>query len=261
MAERVDIGGAVLYCGDNLEIMADLCGLDAHAMIMDPPYCSGAATEAGKGSVTHQGLRSETMRSGRFEWFDADNMTTSGLCELLRLVCVRASDVLLPSGSILSFCDWRMLTSIAPAMESAGWRQRNLIAWDKGSFGCGTGFRPSHEMIIHLTKRSPEFYSASVGNVLRHRRPGDIRVHPTQKPVELMGDLIEVVSPVGGTVIDPFMGSASTGVACLRLGRKFVGIERSAKHFEAACLRIESAESQGSLLAAMVSSPIQEVLI
>ncbi len=240
------IGDATLWCGDNIEIMASMKGLDAHAMITDPPYCSGAATEAGKGSATHQGLRSETIRSGRFEWFSADNMTTSGLCELLRLMCVRASDLLCPTGSILSFCDWRMVTSLAPSMESAGWRQRNLIIWDKGNFGCGTGFRPRHEMIIHLTKRAPKFYSASFGNVLNYSRPGD-REHPTQKPVELISDMIEVVSPAGGTIIDPFMGSGTAGVACAKMGRKFVGIEIDPKHFDTACRRVEAEQSRPGL--------------
>ena len=241
--DRCQIGGATLYLGDCLEIMATLPEVDA--VVTDPPYCSGAATEAGRGSATHQGLRSETMRKGRFAWFGADNMTTAGLCELLRSMCVRAPVV--ECGSVLTFCDWRMVTMLAPAMESAGWRLRNLIVWDKGHFGAGTGFRPRHELIIHLTRRSPVFHSASHGNVLTHRRIKSDRVHPTQKPVGLICQLIEVVSPPGGTVLDPFMGSGTTGVACARKGRKFVGIEVEPKYFELACSRIEMALKQADL--------------
>jgi site-specific DNA-methyltransferase (adenine-specific) len=232
------IGDCRLILGDCLEVME---GLDhADSVITDPPYCSGAATEAGRGSATHQGLRSETMKSGRFKWFDSDNMTTAGLCELLRAMCVRAP--IPDGGSILAFCDWRMVTMLGPAMESAGYRLRNLVVWDKGHFGAGTGFRPRHELILHLSKRSPDFYSASVANVIQCPRvTRDDREHPTQKPVALMSELIAVVTPEGGTVLDPFMGSASTAVAAYALGRKFIGIERSPHHFDAACRRVEEA--------------------
>jgi site-specific DNA-methyltransferase (adenine-specific) len=251
------IQDATLYLGDCLEILPTLGPVDA--VITDPPYCSGAATEAGRGSATHQGLRSETMRSGRFQWFGADNMTTAGLCELLRSMCVRAP--VHESGSILSFCDWRMVTMLAPAMESAGWRLRNLLIWDKGHFGAGTGFRPRHEMVIHLTKRAPVFHSASLGNVLPHSRVGADREHPTEKPVELIEDMLRVVSPDGGAVLDPFMGSGTTGVACAKLGRKFIGVEIDPRYFEIACRRIEEAYRQPDLFIAAQPKPVQESLV
>ena len=255
---RVDhIGDATLYLGDCLEILPTLGKVDA--VVTDPPYCSGAATEAGRGGATHQGLRSETMRSGRFHWFRADNMTTAGLCELLRSMCVRAP--VAEDGHILAFCDWRMVTMLGPAMESAGWRLRNLVVWNKGHFGAGTGFRPQHEMIIHLTQRSPKFHSASFGNVLTHKRvsSGD-RAHPTEKPVGLMVDLLTVSTPAGGTVLDPFMGSGSTGVAALMSGRKFIGIERDPAHYESAVRRIEAA-SVGARHSAARGLPIQQSLL
>lgn len=238
--KTVEVGEHRLIHGDCLEALEDIVE-PADCMIMDPPYCSGAATEAGRGSATHQGLRSSTMKAGRFKWFASDNMTTAGLCELLRAVCVRAP--VHDGGSILSFCDWRMVTMLAPAMESAGWRLRNLIAWDKGHFGAGTGFRPRHELIIHLTKRSPAFFSASVGNVIKVPRVTD-RDHPTEKPVELLSRLMDVVCPPGGgVVVDPFMGSGSTGVACAQTGRRFVGIEIDPAHFDTACDRVRNASA------------------
>lgn len=234
-------GDVTLIRGDCLESLSAIESADA--VITDPPYCSGGATEASRGAATHQGLRSETMKSGRFSWFSSDNMTTAGLCELLRAVCVRAPIV--DEGSILAFCDWRMVSSLSPAMESAGYRLRNIIAWDKGHFGCGTGFRPQHELILHLSKRSPRFHSASVGNVIRSKRERD-REHPTQKPVDLIEQLIAVVSPVGGTVVDPFAGSGTTGVACVNLGRRFIGIEISSEYFAIAKDRIIKAQTAKS---------------
>lgn len=70
--------------------------------------------------------------------------------------------------------------------------------------------------------------------------------HPTQKPVELMQWCIDQVG-IPRTVLDPFMGSGTTGVAAVQMGRKFIGIEREPKYFDIACERIERAASQGML--------------
>jgi site-specific DNA-methyltransferase (adenine-specific) len=68
--------------------------------------------------------------------------------------------------------------------------------------------------------------------------------HPTVKPVDLMRYLVTLVCREGGTVLDPFMGSGTTGIACIRTGRKFIGIERDARYFEIARQRLlrESAQ-------------------
>jgi hypothetical protein len=73
--------------------------------------------------------------------------------------------------------------------------------------------------------------------------------HPTEKPVQLMSSLVEVASKRDGIVLDPFMGSGTTGVACMNLGRSFIGIEREPKYFDIACRRIEDAQRQGRLIA------------
>lgn len=247
------IGNATLYCGDALQVLAELPDNSLDAIVTDPPYCSGAATEAGKGSATHQGLRSESIRSGRFSWFAADNMTTGGLIWLLRSMAVEAARVVKETGSLCVFCDWRMALQLGPAMESAGWRLRNLIAWDKGSFGCGTGFRPQHELILHLSKRAPEFHSASVGNVLRCGRVGRDREHPTEKPVTLLREIVRVVSPTGGTVADPFMGSASCGEACIREGRKFIGADIDPAHVATAKKRLSQTPVDAPLFAGVAA--------
>jgi site-specific DNA-methyltransferase (adenine-specific) len=74
--------------------------------------------------------------------------------------------------------------------------------------------------------------------------PQNIREHTTQKPIEIIEPLIKTACP-GETVLDPFMGSGTTGVACVNLGRKFIGIEIEEKYFDVACNRIEIAVAQG----------------
>jgi hypothetical protein len=72
--------------------------------------------------------------------------------------------------------------------------------------------------------------------------------HPTQKPIVLMEWCLSFI-PDAKTILDPFMGSGTTGVACMRLGRQFIGIEREARYFEMACQRIENAQRQERLFA------------
>lgn len=69
---------------------------------------------------------------------------------------------------------------------------------------------------------------------------GHVTSHPTVKPIALMEWLVKLVCPVGGTVLDPFLGSGSTGIACLRGNRKFVGMEREPSYFEIAKGRLAS---------------------
>lgn len=83
--------------------------------------------------------------------------------------------------------------------------------------------------------------------------------HPTQKPLALMRYCVDYMGD-SGLILDPFMGSGTTGVAAIQLGRKFIGIERDEKYFEIACKRIEQACSQGQLFQAAPVKPKQEIL-
>ena len=85
---------------------------------------------------------------------------------------------------------------------------------------------------------------------------GPIRYHPTQKPVALMQWCLGFL-PDAKTILDPFMGSGTTGVACANLGRKFIGIEIEPKYFDIACERISRAQAQGSLLP-LEQTPVAE---
>jgi site-specific DNA-methyltransferase (adenine-specific) len=236
------IGRATLYLGDALEVMEQLGKVDA--IVTDPPYCSGAVGEAQRSAAKGQGLRAETIK--KLGWFVGDNMGTAGFAYLLRYFAIRALECLHGNGSLLLFCDWRMVPNIAPAIESAGFRYQNMICWDKGSMGLGRGFRTQHEIILHFTAGSPEYHDLGTPNVLKSGRvTAAEREHQTQKPVDLLARLLKVVCPVGGIVLDPFMGSGTTGVAALETGRDFIGVERGDEHFATACKRIEDAQRQG----------------
>ena len=163
----VVIGNATLYLGDCLEVMGSSIER-VDAVLTDPPYCSGAVSEAGRTAAKGQGLRSENL--ARFGWFVGDNMGTAGLVFLLRSMAFRALEILNPEGHMLVFCDWRMVPSLAPAIESSGARFQNLVVWDKESMGLGLGFRAQHEMILHFSAGSPKYHDLGTSNVIKAGR-------------------------------------------------------------------------------------------
>lgn len=233
------IGAATLYLGDCREVLPTLPKVDA--VITDPPYCSGGFSEAGKQAAKGMGLRSETVRE--LGWFVNDNMTTAGLCWLMSSVAGWCRRSLKQGGTLTAFTDWRMAGHLAPAIEASGFRYQNLLVWAKPSAGLGSGFRAQHELALHFSNGTPEYYSASNGNVLSSARVhSSVREHQTQKPVDLIERILETVTDKGHVVLDPFMGSGTTGVAAAQNGRRFIGIELDPANFDIACRRIEDAQ-------------------
>jgi site-specific DNA-methyltransferase (adenine-specific) len=223
-AATVDLGPARLICGDAVEAMRALPDASVDVVLTDPPYSSGATREAGKTGFNKTMTRSTD--GDRSRWFGSDSLSTDGFAYLLRACALEWFRVLRPGGHALVFIDWRMLPAMQAAIESADLRKSGVLVWDKVHLGMGRCFRNRHEFVLHFTKgvgREP--LRRDVGNVLAHK-PVRRGRHPTEKPVPLLADLLSVVCPEGGTVLDSFSGSAATGEAALTTGRRFVGIER-----------------------------------
>ena len=230
--------------GDCLEHLRGMAPESVAVVCTDPPYCSGGFKESerarGSAMISDEGV-------AKLGWFSGDSMGTSGLVWLLRSVAVQASRILKDGGHLLVFCDWRMLTSLTPAIESAGLLNRNLVVWDKGSAGMGNGFRPQHEFCMHFTKGTGAYQHHDTSNVIRTNRvPGVAKEHPTQKAIPLMRSLLRVVAGPGDLVVDPFVGSGATGEAAVSLGCRFVGFERDARFVELARERIGAAAAAAS---------------
>lgn len=236
--------------GDCIPILQGLAPRSVGAVVTDPPYCSGGSTEATRRGAPSQGIASERMKSGEVEWFAGDNMTTPGLVWLLRSVAFEAERILVPGGSLIVFCDWRMWANLAPALESGGLRLQNMIVWDKGHAGMGTGFKPTHELAIHLCNGPGKFHDMCGSNVLRFGRVrGQDKDHPTQKPVDLIQSLIRVSAARDALVVDPFCGSGSHGVAALKEGRRFLGVERDPEYCDVARRRLAATGENRELFA------------
>lgn len=150
--------------------------------------------------------------------------------------------VLKETGSFYFFTDWRGYAYYFP-MINAALPVRNLIVWDKKS-GPGSFYSFAHELIIFGTYRSKT--KAGVGsNVWREaafssgaRSTDGEKVHPTQKPVALLTRMIEDSTEPGAVVLDTFMGSGTTAVACLKSGRQFIGFELDGQYHAIAQQRI-----------------------
>jgi site-specific DNA-methyltransferase (adenine-specific) len=244
---RVVIGDCVLYEGDCLEVLAAIGPIGA--CITDPPYSSGGFSQAAISKAKGQGLRSETLKTER--WFAGDAMTANGAAFLLREIGRLVFEGTDASATLTIFTDWRVLAIFSAAVESARWRYQNLIVWDKGNAGLGSGFRAQHELAMHFSKGAPPYFSASYGNVLKAKRVSSTaKEHGCEKPVDLIAQIIQTVSEKGGAISDPFMGSGTTGVACVKEGRKFIGIELDPDYFDIACKRIRDAYAQPDMFVA-----------
>ena len=103
--------------------------------------------------------------------------------------------------------------------------------------------REYEDLRRHFDCRNGDQYS----DVWTFDPPKSNHGHPTEKPVPLMAHIVRLSVRPGGHAVDPFMGSGTTGVACVQLGRKFTGIERERKYFDIACRRIEDAQRQAKL--------------
>lgn len=143
------------------------------------------------------------------------------------------------------FAEWK------EAMISAGLTVKTPIVWDKRIHTAGdlTGdYGNQVELILFAHKGRHILRNGRQANLWSISRPppGD---HPTPKPVELMDRCVMNGTDQGGTVLDPFMGTGTTGVAALQQGRRFIGVEIYEKYFDIARRRIEAADSQLNLFA------------
>lgn len=206
--------------GDALALLRELPDAHVDAVITDPPYSSGGRRENARS------LRvSMTRAVDDAEWIAGDSLSTAGFVWMMREIAIESRRVLVDGGHLLSFIDWRMYPNLTAAIESADLRQHPTLVWDKTHFGMGAVFRNQHEWIAHFTKGNPSPPNRrDTPNVLAYPavRAGD---HPTQKPVDLLRRLVDVVTSPGGLVLDPFAGSGTTGVAAIMEGRRFLGFE------------------------------------
>lgn len=217
-----------LHLGDCLDVLRTIDAESVDSVIADPPY--GMDYQSAR-RIDASARKAKVLNDARpFIWWlhDAHRVTREG-------------------GALVCFCEWRHQETFRIAIEAAGYTVKSQVIWDRDWHGMGdlnAAFAPQHDVVWFAVKgRGFSFKSGRPHSVLRFRRvAAEALVHPTEKPVALMEHLVAKVTPAAGTVLDPFAGSGSTGVACVNTGRRFIGIEREPKYFEIARERIAQAQ-------------------
>ena len=190
----------------------------------DPPYSSGGRQDGQKRHSTSIGAR-EAERIAR------DNLTTRGYLALLGRVLTAVD-----AEAAYVFTDWRMWPWTFDALESSGYPVRNMLVWDKQVMGMGFPWRNQHELIAFAKRTAAEMNDGKRGNVLRCDRTRN-ELHPTQKPVELLTDLLS--NTPGETVYDPFAGSGSTLIAAGQAKRTAFLMEIDPDYADTICRRYQ----------------------
>ncbi len=235
MSEAVTIGRATLYLGDCREILP---GLSADVCLTDPPY-SG---------VSHKGARGKgATTGGKHVLVDFEPISVTEFGVMVRCICA------VTTRWTVMTCDWRHAFSAddqrLPVIRVGVWTKADPAPQFSGDRP-GTGWEPV--LILHRPgmKRWNGGGKPAVWHTQIVKNNG---VHPTQKPLLLLTHWVLQFSDEGETILDPFMGSGTTGVAAVQMGRKFIGIERDEKYFDIACRRIEDAQRQGSLFGSVAA--------
>ena len=252
---KVVIGNATLFRGDCLDVLRDMPCVDI--IITDPPY---NISQKGK-ILRRENFDSPLIRRSKALNYDFGAWDIKERGEFLRWTnswlkeCCR---VLRDGGAILSFFSKEDISYLGWCAKKYGVRTRTIIAWHK------TNPVPSFLKVNYLS--SCEFiWVGSKGEkawTFNFGRQKDMHnffetqnssgygetEHPTEKPINLLKELVKIHSNEGDTVADFFMGSGTTGVAAVQMGRKFTGVELDKDYFDAACKRIEDAQRQGKLL-------------
>ena len=212
---------ATLYCGDCLEVLPTIGGVDH--VISDPPYSE----------KTHIGARTG---GGQEILIDFSSVTDADFLRIAKS-CVEAAN-----RWVIMTCDWRHAAHAEREMPDEFIRAG---VWVKpNGMPQYTGDRPATGWeavaILHRSGRKRWNGGGSHAVWIVPKVHGN---HPTEKPLELVGRWLEQFTDKGESILDPFMGSGTTGVAALKLGRNFIGIEIEPKYFDIARRRIEAAAS------------------
>lgn len=241
MAHRVEhlAEGVTMHCADCRDVLPGLLGVDC--IITDPPY----------GDVTHAGARS--AKSLTKTTIDFDSITSDGLTDLSNLM------VQVAARWVVMTCEWRH----AANLEDNGVPLVRLGVWIKPNGAPQfTGDRPATgwEAVAILHRGGRKRWNGG-GSHAVWNCPIEQGQHPTQKPIRLISQWVSLFSEVDELICDPFTGSGTTGVAAVRDGRRFIGIERDERYFDLACRRIADELTRPRLFTAPIARPVQEALL
>lgn len=253
MAFRKEIlaEGVELYNADCREVLPTLAKVDA--VVTDPPYEQISQDRVGGIKRNDGGKVTEKLG------FSGIDLIRDDVARLSSEIC---------NGWALFFCTAEGVAPWRDAIERHSLKYKTPMIWVKPDampkFN-GQGPALGYENIV--TAWCGKGHSAWNGGGKRGvfsyctNDPNRHGAHPTEKPVPLMGELVSLFTKAEQRVLDPFMGSGTTGVACVKLGRKFIGIEIEPKYFDIACKRISDALKQPDFFVERPKPAKQEAML
>lgn len=241
------IGNATLYLGDCREILPSLTA-DVDLIVTDPPYGLSLIGER------HVGQAGCEVRN--LDFFPNDTLE-DGFAHVDTVI--GATALLQPHGAVYAWLGHHQFAKATLAFHAAGWQSRFLVwnrtapvppppwsGWPSGASLCLFAYRKGKQWDVH--PRDMPRSNVLTCDCYRHGNK-EKEGHPTQMNPLLVAEPIRCSSKAGDLVLDPFVGSGTTGVACAQLGRRFIGIELEPKWFDIACERITNAQRQQRLIA------------
>lgn len=258
---REVVGDATLYLGDCREVLQVIGSVDH--VIMDPPY-EVEAHAPGRRLLSHTKTKRRSIVEAPLNFAAITEDVRDVVCEFAGRHC---------TGWALAFCQAEAVAAWRASLEAGGASWRRAMVWVKpDSSPQLSGDRPAQgfesiaaawcgkgRSIWNGGGRRGVFTVGKHDPGVGHGGPGN--EHPTQKPVALMDTLVELFSAPRQVVLDPFMGSGTTGVSCARYGRRFIGIEADERYFDMACRRIAEAYRQPRLFQDEAPKLKQEALL
>ena len=214
-----------LRLGDCLELMKDIPDGSVDFVLTDPPY--GMAFKSNYRKEKYNEIKNDKS----LEWL-----------EKYVGECFR---ILKHNTAVYFFCSWHNVDVFKRAIEKK-FKIKNILVWEKNNTSMGdlkASYAPKYEMIIFAHKGRKLLNGFRYADIIKANRTGN-KLHPTEKPVDLLELFIKNSSDENAVVFDGFMGSGSTGVACVNTNRNFIGIELDEGYFNIAKKRIEEAQKQ-----------------
>ena len=227
-----------IYKGNALDVLRGDVGM-FDAVITDPPYASGS-TLAGKQASTATKYTATKCRCP-FPDFAGDAMDGRSWSHMMREILEAAREKSTPGAALAMFIDWRNLPNLTDAIQWAGWSMRGVAVWDKVTSRPQMGrFRQQAEFIVWGSNGpmpSDRGVPCLPGVFRAANVQGSERIHQTQKPLEVMRQVVQITAP-GGRILDPFAGSGSTLAAAKAEGYDAAGIEVHGEIVQAAAERL-----------------------
>ena len=246
------IGDAILYLGDCMEVLPSLIKVDH--IICDPPY--EASLHDSKNSGTVRRRSGPDLKGLNFEPIDAIRGDVVNLA-------MQISD-----GWFIAFCTIEGVAKWADEINKSLMKYKRACIWIKPDAtpqlnGQGPAQGAECFVTAWCGTGHAKWNAGGKRGVYRHmvNPPDRNHEHPTEKPWRLFAELLTDFTKPGQTVLDPFMGSGTTGIACAKMGRKFVGIEKDPQWFDLARRRLEQAYSQPDFFVTPQPKAIQEALL